>query len=505
MKNTLHTIALLIITANIYAQPFNFYSSVYFTSPDNGTSPGTALTSSSTDLSLFNFSTASDNHPMFTTGLYYAVQDCSNQNLWVRVRHVADDPNGPKSGLYVSNTMNSPFLPNGATDRIGGWYGFLYDFQIFQDQVLIGERSNILGNPFPTNITVASLETLYNDGGTMFEWLSFEILNEETGGWYLNSTNFTGINPFSTPGFSADLNYSTTGTSSSAPTGFSTDFPNGSPTVYAVDMNLSGSYHSEFKMSASGVSQFQYGYEFTSGGYQGMSMEFGVPPVINAEINPSCGKDQGSIGLEITAAEPITFDWENGNDTSLLTELSGGDYTVTVTDGNGCSVTQTYTVDQFGAVELSISAEEVEDGTQLTASFEGGTEPIVYEWSTEQIGQQITVIPGEISMMITVEATDANGCQATAQYLVVNIEEHQQNTTVSIYPNPVREHATITFSKEIKQLRILDSLGKIVHQRNINSGILQFDIDLSKQPSGIYHYQLIDAVGRISRGKLIVE
>ncbi|HRD53410.1 MAG TPA: hypothetical protein PKY96_12260, partial [Flavobacteriales bacterium] len=109
---------------------------------------------------------------------------------------------------------------------------------------MTGTRTNILGNLFPTNITVASLETLYNNGADLYEWLSFEILDGSSTGWSLNSIIFTGINPGSNPGFSAELNYSTTATVSTPPTGFSTTFPTGSPTVYAIDMNPSGGQHS---------------------------------------------------------------------------------------------------------------------------------------------------------------------------------------------------------------------------------------------------------------------
>lgn len=62
--------------------------------------------------------------------------------------------------------------------------------------------------------------------------------------------------------------------------------------------------------------------------------------------NPSCfnGND-GTIALSINGEiPPYTYQWSNGATTSLITDLSVGDYTVTVTDNNGlgaCSVIQT--------------------------------------------------------------------------------------------------------------------------------------------------------------------
>lgn len=505
MKKILHVLFALFVSQTILATPFNFYSSIYYTSADESTEPGTVLTNSLTDLSQFNYSTASNDHPIFTTGLYYPVQDCGNQNLWVRVRHIAADPNGIENGHAIGSTMNSPFLPFGSTDRIGGWNGFLYEFQIFQDEVLIGERTNVLGELYPTNITVASLETLYNDGGTWFEWLSFEILNQETSGWYLNSINFTGINPMSTPGFSAELNYATTGTSNSAPTGFSTDFPSGSPIVYAVDMNLSGAHHSEFKMSASGVSVFRYGYEFNAGGYQGMSMEFGVPPVINVETSPSCGPNSGSISLDVTAPEPITYEWSNGEETATIQELSAGDYTVIVTDGSGCTNTATYSIQQFDATSMSITTEEVNGGILLIANMDGSTGNVIYEWSNGHVGSELFVDFSQPSSLYTVTATDMNGCIGTAEFNFVDIEEIESVEVVSIFPNPAHSQVTFTFLDEIHELCITDIAGKVVQSTRIINGFNKVSIDVSAIPKGIYCCYLISKSGYSRIRKLVVE
>jgi len=505
MKKILPLLLAVIVSQTILAVPFNFYSSIYYTSADASTEPGTVLTNSLTNLSQFNYSTASSDHPIFTTGLYYPVQDCGNQNLWVRVRHIAADPNGIENGHAISNTMNSPFLPFGSTDRIGGWNGFLYEFQIFQDEVLIGERTNVLGELYPTNITVASLETLYNDGSTWFEWLSFEILNQETSGWYLNSINFTGINPMSTPGFSAELNYATTGTSNSAPTGFSTEFPSGSPVVYAVDMNLSGAQHSEFKMSASGVSVFRYGYEFNAGGYQGMSMEFGVPPVINVETSPSCGPNSGSISLDVTAPEPITYEWSNGAETATIQELSAGDYTVIVTDGSGCTNTATYSIQQFDATSMSITTEEVNGGILLIANMEGSTGNVIYEWSNGHVGPELFVDFSQPSTLYTVTATDMNSCTGMAEFNFVDVAEIESTEVVSIFPNPAQEQVSLTFSNETRALRLTDITGQTVLLTQLKNGTNWMSLDISSIPRGVYFCHLVNKRGDSEIRRLVIE
>jgi hypothetical protein len=484
-----------------FAQVFNFYGTEYFLSPDNSFNQGTQLSASGTNLSGFNFSTADPTHPLFATGIYFPIQDCGNRNLWVRLQHIAHDPNGKENGFSIDKTLNSPFLPIGSTDRIGGWAGFLYDIRIFADQNIEGSRANILGSPFNTNITVESLETLYNDGGIMFEWLSFEIINEESTGWVLNSTNFTGINPLSNPGFSSELRYSTTNTPGSPPEGFSTDFPSLSKNIYAIDLNLSNAYHSEFRMSASGVSHFRYGYEFSTGGYQGMSMAFGQGPEIDAEVTePLCaGAETGAISLVVTGYEPISYSWSHGDSSAIADSLSAGNYSVAITDAAGCVVNKNYIVEEPDSLIASINLEEGEETPSLVALCSGGTGNYSYNWNTGETESRIT--PESIGPY-SVAITDENGCTANVQFEYLSIENSpDQANVIKIYPNPaVNKQIFIENNLQAATLRLFNASGQLVHTCQLSP--LGYQIcKLPDFPSGLYFYQ-IDAY---RSGKLLIE
>jgi hypothetical protein len=490
------TATLLFLIASIAgtAQVFNFHGTEYFLAPDETSEPGTELTASGTNLSSFNFSNAPSDHPLFATGIYYPVTDCGDQNLWVRVQHIAHDPNGTENGFNISQTLNSPFLPIGSPDRIGGWAGFLYDFQIFADQNLIGARTNVLAAHQPAQIIVESLETLYNDGGTMFEWLAFEILNPESDGWQLLSTSFTGINPFSNPGFSGELAYSTPVSFGQAPAGFTTEFPSGSPTVYAVDLNLSAAYHSEFRMSASDVSHFRYGYEFTTGGYQGMSMAFGGSPSVYGTITHDCGfSSAGIIVAAATGTPPFTYEWGNDQTGPELDGLAAGEYTVTVTDALNCSGEATFTVLEGEAVNVEIDADPLSgDVLQLTATGSGGTGTLSYEWSTEQTGPVIQVnSPNSYSVTVT----DEIGCSANASFDYVGLEELSARG-MRIYPNPASERLTILSAAYGGEVRIFSATGQLVE--NIRTTGENLVIDVSEWPAGVYTLRYQSADGNLA-------
>ncbi len=57
------------------------------------------------------------------------------------------------------------------------------------------------------------------------------------------------------------------------------------------------------------------------------------------------GQSDGSIMVTVEGGmAPYTFSWDNGADTKDIMNLPAGDYTLVITDANGCMMTKTYTV-----------------------------------------------------------------------------------------------------------------------------------------------------------------
>lgn len=99
-----------------------------------------------------------------------------------------------------------------------------------------------------------------------------------------------------------------------------------------------------------------------------------------------CGNNQGSVNLTIAGGMvPYSIIWSNGSTNEDLVNLSGGTYTVSVTDASGCTTAETNSVIDTGSISISSLniTDEICNNSQgeITVIATGGTTPYSYEWS----------------------------------------------------------------------------------------------------------------------------
>jgi gliding motility-associated-like protein len=151
------------------------------------------------------------------------------------------------------------------------------------------------------------------------------------------------------------------------------------------------------------------------------SANISQPAVLSATINPinvSCnGSSTGSATANPTGGTPkYTYSWTNGATSNTATGLSAGNYTVTVTDTNGCSTTAAITITQpppMGTVmgpNTNVKCHGGNTGsTEVTVS--GGSPNYTYSWTG---GSTNSSASGLSAGTYTVTVTDATGCSVTA-------------------------------------------------------------------------------------------
>ncbi|MDZ4846342.1 MAG: proprotein convertase P-domain-containing protein [Chitinophagales bacterium] len=133
-----------------------------------------------------------------------------------------------------------------------------------------------------------------------------------------------------------------------------------------------------------------------------------APPALALPDTGICAG--GSVTL--TATGGTLYAWSTGStlDTTTVSPIADSTYTVSVTDGNGCSGTDDVTVIVFATPVTDAGNDVVvcsNSPTILTAT--GG---ITYQWSTGDTLASIFIIPTSLAAY-SVTGTDANGCTAT--------------------------------------------------------------------------------------------
>ncbi len=148
------------------------------------------------------------------------------------------------------------------------------------------------------------------------------------------------------------------------------------------------------------------------------TVEINAPPAIlpNASImNISCGSTgDGSISLAPSGGVPTySFLWSNGSDMSRLPGLNTGVYDVTVTDANGCTAVESYSLTGPEDLAITLEATEATDGCNGSIRILplGGSGNYRYTWPQLPAQGNNPFAEGLCPGDYTIEVTDDNECQ----------------------------------------------------------------------------------------------
>ena len=157
----------------------------------------------------------------------------------------------------------------------------------------------------------------------------------------------------------------------------------------------------------------------------------GGPVIDDSSItltHETCAGNDGSIsGILVTGGTaPLTYEW-NGviSSTPDLNNLTAGNYTLIVTDADGCSVTAgPYTINSSGGPVIDASSVNVTHETcgQTDGSISGitatGTPPLIFSWNS--INNSSADTSGLGAGSYTLVVTDANGCSSSFGPITIN-------------------------------------------------------------------------------------
>ncbi|MBI4649343.1 MAG: T9SS type A sorting domain-containing protein, partial [Bacteroidia bacterium] len=140
-------------------------------------------------------------------------------------------------------------------------------------------------------------------------------------------------------------------------------------------------------------------------------------------IPATCGGNDGTASVSVTGGTaPYSYVWTTGGTNSSISNVSAGNYTVTITDAHSCTTAITIPVSEAGAPEITIDTVMNiacgQAGGSIYITVSGGVSPYNYQWSNDSLYEDLIDMPVN-EYFVTV--TDAAGCKSIAGAEITNI------------------------------------------------------------------------------------
>ena len=193
-----------------------------------------------------------------------------------------------------------------------------------------------------------------------------------------------------------------------------------------------------------------------------------VSGFVGAEYLP-CG-ELGYIHLTVSGGTPPhTYQWSNGSTNADISNLLSGNYSVTVTDANNCSVTGSYFVAHFPYIyDLNTNNLVITNATcgQANGSITGIISPASFYWwdatNNTSLGSSSGSGPAEIFDMPAGTYLIRSNCMETTEFVIGNdglpstetinqstCDPAQVGTTTNTYTNVAGCDSTVTVIKTL--------------------------------------------------------
>ena len=131
-----------------------------------------------------------------------------------------------------------------------------------------------------------------------------------------------------------------------------------------------------------------------------------------SSTDETCGQLDGSASVTTSGATgTVNYIWSNGSAGASISNISAGTYSVTLTDGTGCSIVESIQVSSSGGFTATVASTDVGcvgDATgTATINPAGASGTVTYVWNNGALGASLT---GLAAGTYSYTATDAGGC-----------------------------------------------------------------------------------------------
>lgn len=189
----------------------------------------------------------------------------------------------------------------------------------------------------------------------------------------------------------------------------------------SVDMNQTGLSPGFYSVTISDQNECE---SILTNMYVGVKTAF---QITLDQITPSScsGIMDAALSISIAGQFPVntySFQWSNNETTQNLSNITNGNYQVTITNAMGCTeISPVFTVGALNSLQLSL--EEIKNTTcpgagngSIRLRAFGGASPYHYNWehTVENVNTQVNLSPGTYRVTIT----DQQGCNTSNTYIL---------------------------------------------------------------------------------------
>ena len=203
-------------------------------------------------------------------------------------------------------------------------------------------------------------------------------------------------------------------------------------------------------------------------------------PLPTATISASNGAITFCQGnsVTLTSSPAISYLWSTGSTLASISTAIAGNYTVEVTDNNGCKKTSSVT-----AVTVNALPTATITATGNTSFCQGGSVELSsstgtsYEWKqgTTVLSTTTKTFSSTTAGSYTVKVTDGNGCTKVSDAIDLKLLdctglEELTFESINTYPNPTVGKLNLFTSVELinANVQLVDIAGKVVYSSKMN-------------------------------------
>ena len=223
----------------------------------------------------------------------------------------------------------------------------------------------------------------------------------------------------------------------------------------------------------------------------------------DSPCNNRSGVGSASINNISGGTSPFTYLWSNGQTGSTATGLTQGNWSVTVTDSDGCFVSQSFVVglaDPLGVVSsVPTQASCFSCDATIVLTISGGTAPYTFQGSTGQVvttNDTFHTFTGLCGGSHTTIITDAGGCSITSFQQVTSTAGFNI-VAVSVTNSDCNNDGSITIQISAPQgiftYSVTDSLGSTQSISTSNQ-----THTFNNLPSDTYEVSIVNSQGLCS-------